>query len=196
LEVELVVRQDRRLFVVGKALADVYLLRPSGSVEKHFFLPWSLKGFGEDQEYLNRELEHLREEVAKRSVENPHLRQALHDATKLPRQPKVQAYFSNPLIAGAFAKDRDLVLTTYAGGKPANALLWLSDNGQSSRCFLLGDLLEKRAAADPGEAASSSPRVAVTSDRLWLLSPPGYFLWEELESFWEEAQKKEKERQP
>jgi hypothetical protein len=196
LEVELVLRQDRRLYVVGKALADVYLLRASGSVEKHFFLPWALRGFGEDAEYLNWELEQERQSAAERFAQDPHLREAFHDATKPPRQLKVEVYFSNPLIARAFAKEKDLVLTTYAGGKPANALLWLSENGQSSRCFLLGDLLEKRAASDPGAAASSSPRVAVTSDRLWLLSPPGYFLWEELESFWEEAQKKEKESQP
>jgi hypothetical protein len=196
LGVELAVRKDRRLYVVGKILGDVYLLRPSGSVEKHFFLPWSLKGLGENQEYLNWELEQTREEEAKRFVESERLRQVLHDATKPPRQPKVSVYFPSSLFVDAFAKENDLLLTTFAGAQPPNALLWLTQNGQAGRCFLLGDLLEKGAAADPRAKASAYPRIAVTTDRLWLLSPPGYFLWEELESFWEEAQKKEKKAKP
>jgi hypothetical protein len=197
LQVELAVRQDRRLYVVGKALADVYLLRPSGSVEKHFFLPWALKSFGESDEYLQASLAEAERVFKEKVLQDSQRAQDLYDASKPPRQLKaLRVSFSHALIARAFAKDKDLVLTTHTGGKPADALLWLADNGQRSRCFLLGDLLEKGAAGDPRAKASAYPRIAVTTDRLWLLSPPGYFLWEELERFWEEAQKKEKKAKP
>jgi hypothetical protein len=196
LQVLVAPRRDRRLYVVGDALADVYLLRASGSVERHFFLPWAFKGIGENQEYLDWEVETTRKRLMETSAAHPYLRQALHDATKPPKQRKAALHVANFILAGAFAKDNDLILTTYAGAEPANALLWLADNGQTSRCFLLGDLGEKRAAADPGDKVFAYPRAAVTSDRLWLLSPRGYFLWEELESFWQEAQKKEKKPKP
>jgi hypothetical protein len=195
-QVSLAVRSDRRLYVVGDVLADVYLLRASGSLEKHFFLPWALKGIAENQDYQNFALQSAQSRLAERSFSDPFLRQRLYDATKGPRQPKGRISLANFIVGSVFAKDKDLVLTTRAGAEPANALIWLSDDGQTSRCFLLDPLLKKRPAADPHEAAMRSPSVTVTTDRLWLLPSRSYFLWEELESFWEDAQKKEKKAKP
>lgn len=179
LKVFLTLRRDRRFWALGLDTGELFLLNRSGTVAKHWILPWAIKGAAENQDLLQWGTEQMKAKVAE------HLGSKLFDATK--PQPKklgdlTAAY---AMFSKAFSRENDLVALTHAAADPASALFWIAEDPSLYRCFLLTEF--QRPLQDLQFLKSTV--VAVTDDRLWLLAPAGFFLWDELLQYWQEVTK-------
>ncbi len=179
LQVLLTPRRDRKFWALGLHTGELFLLARSGTVAKHWILPWAIKGLGENRDLVSWGEEQMRAKVAE------HLGSKLFDATKPQAVTPASLAVANSIFSAAFSRDNDLVAMTHPAADPANALFWIENDPLTSRCFLLKDF-EAQMTDLPFLQAL---RVAVTRDRLWLASPAGYLVWDELLSYWEERQK-------
>lgn len=179
LKVFLTPRRDRKFWALGLDTGELFLLSRSGTVAKHWVLPWAIKGVSENQDVVQWGTEQMRAKVAE------HLGSKLFDATK--PQPQKPATFTTAygIFARAFSRENDVVALTHPAADPANALIWMSEDPSLYRCLLLTEFQRQV----PDMPFLQSTVIAVTDDRLWLPAPAGFFLWDELLQYWQEQTK-------
>lgn len=172
-----VVRPDGKFWLAGLNSGEIVEASKGESVTSRWLLPYRLATEENDPKAAARaEAEAEKDWNETRAAD-------VGDATRRPVK-KVTIILTLPtrIIGDAFAKDRDLVLTT-TSVEPLNALLIIRDDGlESARCLVF----PKRLGSPNGWL-----NVAVTSDDLWFASPFGYFSWVDLEAILDASERRD-----
>ncbi|MFN3413785.1 MAG: hypothetical protein ACK42L_06970, partial [Thermoanaerobaculum sp.] len=155
IKVFLAPRRDRKFWALGLDTGELFLLNRSGTVAKHWVLPWGIKGVSENQDMLQWGTEHMKAKVAE------HMGSKLFDATKpRPKRP-AELRVAYSVFSRAYSRENDLVALTHAAADPANALFWIEHDPRDFRCFLLTEFERQLQELTFLKSAD----VAVTDDR-------------------------------
>lgn len=179
LKVFITARRDRRFWVLGLDTGELFLLNRSGTVAKHWILPWAVKGASENQDLVAWGMEQMRAKVAE------HLGSKVFDATKPQSKKLGDLAAANAIFSKAFSRENDFVALTHAAAHPANAIFWIPEDPSQYRCFLLTEF-QSQVQDMP---FLKNTVISVTDQRLWVLAPAGFFLWDELLEYWHEQTK-------
>lgn len=161
-------RSDRRLWLAGRFSGEIMLAESDGTVRREFDLGLKLRRPEDDPEVRAE-----REQEINAQIEA--IRARGGDATRRTSgRSEVRVYSRSPVLARAFARGRDLVLVMATTDPPPGSVVVVSSATEEAHCFRLPEhLLAERHPA---------LQLAVTDDALWFRDPPGFMLWQEIES--------------
>lgn len=163
-------RRDGKFWFVNFLSGEVRLTSAVGSEMSRWESPYRMES---DPEVLSQMHQIAQEKMAALEAKGLGTQESSGS-----QRPRFEVKITVPLVTEVASRDNELVMLTSLRRRPANALIWLSEDLKESRCFLLPELHGK---ASQGAASLGSRRkLVVTDDALWIAEPLGYYLWEEL----------------